>query len=395
MISKKNLPPVKDIIVIVFIFIMAFLPRVISLGTTVTTDELLWLNRAPNFINALLTFNLAGTYQAVHPGVITMWLSGIFLQLFYNTGMSFSTKELIASFPIALTTSLGVVCMYFLLKKIFGTNIAILGALLIALDPFYIANSRVVHLDAIVTTFMVLAALSLLVFLKYQDKRYYLYLTGLFTGLALLEKTPSLFLIPYTILIVVLWYILENGASWKSLKAIDLKATAIKTAKIVGIILIIAIVLFVILFPAMWVNPVNVTSLVLHGAENATDTPHGSGFYMGQVSDGSYGPSYYFTILVMRSTPIALLFSIICVIVLAANILRKKFTSINKNTLFILLFIVFFFLQMTIGQKKFDRYLLPAFPMMDIIAAIGICYIAESLFRFIQNKNSGRSLKNA
>jgi len=94
-----------SIITLLAIFLTAFLPRVISLGVATTTDELLWLVRSPNFIDAIMQHNWAATYQAPHPGVTTMWLSGASLEFLYNNGMDYTDKLFVARLPIAFATS--------------------------------------------------------------------------------------------------------------------------------------------------------------------------------------------------------------------------------------------------------------------------------------------------
>ena len=52
-----------------------------SLHSFLTIDEQLWALRARRFAEALHTRNLADTYQAQHPGVVTMWLGAASIAL--------------------------------------------------------------------------------------------------------------------------------------------------------------------------------------------------------------------------------------------------------------------------------------------------------------------------
>jgi hypothetical protein len=81
-LKKLRENPVSFCIIPAIIFLLAFIPRAVDLGTGVTVDELLWLKRAPFFMDALLQGHFSGTYQAIHPGVTVMWLSGVFMKLF-------------------------------------------------------------------------------------------------------------------------------------------------------------------------------------------------------------------------------------------------------------------------------------------------------------------------
>ena len=70
------------------LFFIALLPRAISLGTTMTADEHLWVARSLRFIEAIKAGDWAGTFQSGHPGVPTMWISGTALEIFYSDGMT-------------------------------------------------------------------------------------------------------------------------------------------------------------------------------------------------------------------------------------------------------------------------------------------------------------------
>src|SRR5688500_5172870 len=48
--------------------------RLQDLDALVTPDEPLWVARSANFNQALSSGDYAATYQAAHPGVVTMWL---------------------------------------------------------------------------------------------------------------------------------------------------------------------------------------------------------------------------------------------------------------------------------------------------------------------------------
>ena len=65
-------------IVPIAIFLLAFLPRAIY----PVSRSMLWYYRAIRFGDALLARDWAETHQSYHPGVTTMWLSGIGIKLF-------------------------------------------------------------------------------------------------------------------------------------------------------------------------------------------------------------------------------------------------------------------------------------------------------------------------
>jgi len=166
-----------------FLFLVAFLPRAFGLNVFITPDEYLWIERSGEFLAALLRADWAATFQVGHPGLTTRWTgvlgilatylprlqtaSGQLLidgQPFQDllTDMSAHLPEVLAAtrYPTAILTSMGVVGLYFLVRPLFGQRAALLSAVLMALEPFYLALSRVIHHDALSTTFMALSLLS-------------------------------------------------------------------------------------------------------------------------------------------------------------------------------------------------------------------------------------------
>lgn len=370
-----------NVVVPILIFFIALIPRILDLDTGLTTDERLWLIRSPKFFEAVLEQDWIRTYQAPHPGVTTMWVSGLSMHLLRTAGMEFADVLSSGRLPIALITSGAILVAYILLAKIFNPKIALLSAVLIALDPFFIAHSRFIHLDAMLTVFMLLSVLSLLAYLNEPKKKYLLVATGFFTGLALLTKLPALFLllfIPFVILIWHAWKQPVSGAHWWLDKSVRLNmlSSVVIIAGVCG-------VTYCILWPAMWVAPIDTISNMITnsgcGLLKATLEPHGSGFFMGEISNGDYGALFYPVVILMRSAPLALIFSIICLGFILHRMTKHEFKTHEILIVLLALYIILFTIQMGIGKKALDRYLLPVFPIIDILAAIGIYHSMKTL----------------
>ena len=396
-LNKFRENPVSFCIIPAIIFLLAFIPRAVDLETGLTVDELLWLTRAPHFIDALLQGNYSGTYVTIHPGVTVMWLSGVFMKLFLQPGMDFSQHLSVARFPVVLITSLGIVLMFFLLRGLVPEKTAILASVLIAMDPFYLAYSRFIHLDALVTTFMALSLLSFLIWVRQPQKSVFLVMVGGFLGFALLTKQPAECLILFFLLALVIrqFIISYNGIRNLKKTCADCFSTVFLRSilKPFFVILIIAAVLFVLFWPAMWVAPVTTVQKLGAGLENVVENPHElNGYFLGVVTTtDNYGPLFYPVVLLMKLTPLTLIFSIVAILGLLYSFRKSKFSDENLTVIFLLLFIVLFCMLMTIGEKKFDRYILPVFPYIDILAAMGICVcysIISSRIRRTGNRES-------
>lgn len=354
------------------ILFVALSSRVVSLGTMLTFDEPYWITRSLTFFQALWEHDWAATYQTAHPGVSTMWLSGASLWLLSKPGMPGESQLILGVLPIALTTALAVVLMYWLSKKIFGVRIAAVGALLVALDPYYIAYSRVIHLDALLATFMILSVLATITYLSVEEKRY-LALAGAFVGLALLTKFgPALLLVIFVPIAIFVWGI------WKTRDAEGTSEVGPRVTRILlsvlresGLVFLVAIATFLVLWPATWVQPTQVVVSLVQNLQHVETTPHGSGFFMGQVSNGDYPLSFYPVVMLMRSTPVTLILSAVCLAGFAAACLIRKAQNKHKAIVLLFLYVAAFIAAISLAATKFDRYALPAFPAIDLVAGVG------------------------
>ena len=85
--------------------------------------------------------------------------------------------------PTGIITSVGIGGIYYLLSRLFSQRVALVAGLLLALDPMYLAHSRILYHDGLVTTFMTLSALALLLYI-WRSKQWALLLSGVCAGLA-------------------------------------------------------------------------------------------------------------------------------------------------------------------------------------------------------------------
>jgi len=331
----------------------------------------MWVYRSVHFSQALLSGDWAATCRTGHPGVVTTWLGslGIGVQRFLLGAPSpaewawllqlpalgpsdavalerLAPLLVAAKIPLTLVTALAVVGCWALARRLMGARAALLGGLLMALDPFFLGLSRVLHLDALLASFMALGLLSLLVYLRYPIQRHWLLLSAFATGLAVLTKTPALFLLPLGAILLF---------AFRGRRAHDLLLWG-------GVI----IGAYVALWPAMWAAPLVTLSGVLDKAlgyaAEAEETAH---FFRGAtVADP--GPLFYPLAFLFRVSPLTLLG------LLASPLVWRRRSREGRWTWTILLaYALLYGLAIAVGAKKFDRYLLPLFPAMDLLAAMG------------------------
>lgn len=165
------------------IFLLAFVPRALDLAVFITADEAKsWTGRAIIFLQALLRRDFAATFDSPAPGITTVWLGALGLVANYlHSGTPGGLAHFLETLPfdpiepgllpwlrapIALVTALSIVGIYLLARRLFGVETAVLGVGLLALDPFYLALSRILGHDSLVATFMTLSVLALLAYLQ-------------------------------------------------------------------------------------------------------------------------------------------------------------------------------------------------------------------------------------
>ncbi|MFO7168112.1 MAG: glycosyltransferase family 39 protein, partial [Chloroflexota bacterium] len=144
------------------IFLLALAPRALATGEFVTVDEgVHWFTRARTFLAGIQSGDYAQTIVAGHPGVTTAWLGAIGELIYQQVGADDpALRQRLLRLPVAVVTALCVALAFLLLRRLLGGRVALLAALLLASDPFLIAHSQLLHLDALLTSFMLVSLLA-------------------------------------------------------------------------------------------------------------------------------------------------------------------------------------------------------------------------------------------
>jgi hypothetical protein len=351
----------------------ALLPRVLDLGRFLDSDEInFWLPRSYEFLRALHDGNLAGTAVSTHPGITTVWLGSLSIsvrRLFIDWGLldqlPFPVFLATMRLPVALVNAGCVVLGYALLRRMLPASIALLGALFWALDPFIVAYSRIVHVDALMMSFATLCLLAAACYWHHQQRSWLLVLSGACGALAVLSKSPGLAVLPVILLGFGLWALGERATRRARLWPLLLWGAAFGLTALV-------------VFPALWAAPLDVYRLLRIGVEQEGSTPHViANFFLGRANDAP-GPLFYPVALALRSTPWLLL----GLLLLPWAWPRGGAQLAARRDLLLLVgFVLLFVLAMSFFPKKLNRYSLPVFPALNIVAAAGLVWGIERLAR--------------
>lgn len=380
----------------VLVFLLAFLPRA-AYPVSLTN---LWHHRAIRFTDALASGNLGETYQSYHPGVTVLWLSGVGMRALgwqreLTSGQLLGEEPALPGtaadavtagvIPLAFVIALCIMLSYIPLKRITDRNVALIATLFMALDPLYLSYSKVLHLDALLGTFMFTSALFLLSYLQ-RTKWLDLVLSGAFAGLAFLTKSPSFFLIPYASLATGVYTLLaRNNDTIQT----DLRGWGRRLWVIARTLLTwgaVSIAVFVALWPAMWVQPFVVVRNIVNGVFFHVETIHQNPiFFNGRAEFGDPGPLFYLATIAWKTTSVTL--PAVCVALLSALACIRRNTR-SRLTLLLGAYVVFYTAQISLSNWKQMSYMVPAFPMLDILAAMGLIQVVEAIgrLRWWQNR---------
>lgn len=389
----NEIPRPLEILLVIVLFGLALFARLPGLDRFATADEPYWVVRSANFYYAIGQRDFAATFQREHPGVTTMW-AGTFGMLwafpeYRGTGVGqidIDTHEsvfaefghpavevLAAGRLFVVLGILGALALsYLYARRLFGVPAALASFALLLLDPFYIGLGRLLHTDAIQSTTMFLSALAFLFFLLRGRKTFHLLLSAAAGGLAWLTKSPGLFLLPFLGLILLIDLLQQLrkpghpalgkllwGNIWPFL-----------------VWIVFAGLTFWLLWPAMWVQPLESLKRIFDMALLSSSTGHSSPmFFNGErILSGSIGPeywNYYLLTFLWRTTPLVLLGLALSAVSFIFKLTPFDQPAVRQAALALLLYAFFYGVMVTISTKKGDRYFLPASVMLDLLAGIG------------------------
>ncbi|MGC9360821.1 MAG: glycosyltransferase family 39 protein [Anaerolineae bacterium] len=364
------------------LFLLALVPR----AHAPVSRPIVWSDRGFHFANAVLRRDWADTYRRYHPGVTTMWLSGFALRWFAHANGDLSADQMLGIapvkpgtlddavlagvLPLAVAISAAIALTYPLLQRRAGTKVALAGTVLLALDPFHLSNSKVIHPDAMLASLMLLSVLFFWNWLSF-GKRRNLVASGLVAGLAFLTKSPSLFLVPFLGLSGVAATVVgenvagEERAPWQAI-ALLLRGMLLWGA--------VAGITFVIFWPAMWVEPLAVLQRMAQRVLFHVEEEHSNPVYfMGVSALRDPGPLFYVATVGFKTTLVTLPLALLGVVSGFVGRLGRR----QLDVILLSVYVLAFGAQMSLGAWKQMPYILPVFPAIALLAAYGIGWLTE------------------
>jgi 4-amino-4-deoxy-L-arabinose transferase-like glycosyltransferase len=385
----------------VFLAIVYLFVRLPMLDQFVTVDEPDWLRNSGNFYHALEEREFDRTLQLHHPGVTVTWVGAIGYWLTYPayrvevreyfdgnvqhnrflTEHNHSPIEILeAARQVKILLSVGLFLLsFFIATKLFPLGYSLFAFLLIALEPFYIGHERLLHLDALLSDFMLLSILAFIAYLKLGRNWPYLLLSGAAAGFAFLTKVSA----TYVFIILLGFVVIDAFTTTRSSKYVNLLIGTIKKNSLPLFVWGVAVLLTTFLFfPALWVRPVETLVEVYSLSVREAGGAHGSAmFYWGRVlgAGENEGTWFYLFSFLWRSSPLILLGLVLAGF---ASFKRWGFFKSRQAAQLILMLVwsglIFAFLVNLSGTKA-DRYILPSFLPLGLVAGLGWVGFAQWL----------------
>lgn len=343
----------KTFILVILYVVLFLLTRLPLLNyDTVNPDAINWHIRSEQFVVGLKTGDWLKTYQHYHPGVTLMWIMGPVVEILKHTSPTLKTYTSANYLFLDFASKLAVVkvqlilslILLFALSKLLTFKKALLVVSLFTFEPFFVGNSRLLHLDVLMTLFL----FNGLVFAFWTIKEFKWWkavLTGVFLALAFLTKS---------IAIGGLVFVLLYGIYKRS-------------PKFLAIILGTFILTTFALFPALWVRPVYVLTEIFSEGERIGIRSGHEQIVLGDYTTNA-GFEFYPLVLLLKVSPITLIGILLFFFFALKNFKRPKEVSFE---LFLAIFSLGYLLVMSFPTKKIDRYVIPMFPFLALIAVDG------------------------
>jgi len=345
-------------ILFLLVFSLTRFPRIDR--DTINPDGVNWHYRSQQFVNGLKYFQFDKTYQHYHPGVTLMWFTGIPVEIakhvtqqpVYNNS-NFSMFDTVAKVSLILVQFILSLFSIFLFSKLFSLEKGFLIVSLFTLEPFFIGNSRLYHLDILLTLFVLNSLLLGYLYLNNSQvfgKKFPLGLVvGLFLALSFLTKSIGIGAFVFFVFYAFgRGFISKDTHIWKKVLLVTLGFISFTF----------------VLFPALWVDPLYYLGEIFSEGERVGIRKGHEQIVLGETTTDA-GLVFYPLIILMKLSPFILLGFLASF--KKTNLLEK----IKSLDIYLITFYLGYFLIMLYPSKKVDRYMLVLYPFFAYFAYLG------------------------
>lgn len=413
-------------IFVLFLVLLTFLPRLLSLSAHWSSDESLWMGRSRTFIFALEEGRFWDTFTAHHPGVTTTWLGGIgiwsvsgqqSISPIFPEGKGFYSPVMLAHvrFPISTLSGVLILLAGVLLYRLFGGMLAGVATLFLAIEPFLLAESRRVHTDVLTAEFLFLTLLLWLCYLEDGvQRRRDLVFSGICFGFACLTKSHAgafLLFLPF----LLFWYVKQRRLSAKKMLVSTVFFFSVTLLTVLGV----WPYLWTVTFGSLWMFPLLLlgcgclllwsrkkllgpitftltelfilsgTFLLIAGLSCATaghvfermydaltNAHEWPKLFLGDIR---YNPGalYYPVMGIVWSAPLTVPLTVLAIYGVWQE--RHENEKAFRITMVLIFFVLFYIFGLSLVAKKISRYLVIYLPAVSLLSATGVIYITQHI----------------
>lgn len=409
-LSNRNL-----FLLLVFVFFMIWLPRASGLDTFVYIDEPSWVQRSANFYYALRHRQFERTAQNLSPGVTTMWAGavGFFLEdrayaaeapgyfgevpnnpsayqhkydhlEAFLLGRGVDPLDILAASRavMVLLISLTLTFAFYFAVRLFGVWPSVVAFALIAFDPYYLVNSRFAHLDGPMSAFLLLSLLAFMNYLYLDQRRTFTLVISALAGAASwLSKQQGILILP-TMLVLLAFYVFDMRPGIKftdRLRSFGALGKYVKPLVLWGVIFIFAMI---VAWPAMWQNPSGVLSHLIiqpvryiFSSSGSAVPPDEAIEVIGEVGASAVPLSrdwfYYPRSFLWLTTPLVIIGLFLGLVAYLRRWQLLEQETPRRSYAALWIFALIFTFLIAISLKVANRYYLPFYLAMDILAGLG------------------------
>ncbi len=309
----------KKLLLIILVLLVAFLVRLFPIRIAHWWDETVYLQNAEVLFSGRTNYN---EFSFRPPLLSILFFLGFFIW----------HSPILASILTAAISVLAPLFIFLIGKKLYGFMTGAIAGLITAFSPFIILNSNFLLTDIPVVSLMAISFYLVL----FNDRKLFLFLSGIFFSLAILMKFTAVLLA-----LIFLFYFFIKKFNFKK-------------------ILLFSFGAFLIIFPYLLWAQIQFGNFLLpfiKGASMVSVKNESTLFYFLNISRA-------FTILVPIGLILWFVFSLI-------QIKNKKYVNIWKD-LIMLFWIVLFLAYLTYTPHKELRYIFPITIPITILASQGI-----------------------
>ena len=397
--SKKS-----DIILWGLIFTILFAaflaPRLTGIKKFTTGDEPAWVIFSHNYLHALDQRQFEHTSYDYQPAITTMWVIvasilsyfpeyttlrhgyiekfWVLEEIYQRAGKAMSTVLFRSRMIYVALISAILLLTFFLMRKLLGSKTALVAILLIAFDPFYLGQSRLLNHEGLSSILILAAVFAMLLFFNQGEKRIYLLISGACSGMALLTKSPAILLIP----LVGLMSLVSLVEAWRQEPRHG--RLVWKYVKNYLIWLGVLAAVYTVIWPGMWVNPLkmlyevygNALSYAFQGQRLlAAQELEPSRFSL----DAS-GIGFYLTAIPYKTTPILWIGVMLSILGLFARKTARMERAAKQTVGYLFLLAALYILLFGVARGwNSIHYVLISFICLEVITGIGFCWGASWL----------------